>query len=70
MKRTAYIVKVRCMYNGADTTKLLYLKAESEALDTMRRYVPKHERNGIRIIETRPATMDEMKAHAEACALI
>lgn len=70
MKRTPFIVKVRCIYNGADTTRLLYLKTEADAHETMKRYVPKRERNALRVLETRPATEAEIKEHKERMVAI
>lgn len=66
-KRVPYIVKVRCILNGADTTKLLYLLDQIDALGTMRRYVPKRERQHIRLLACRHATEDEVRAHVAAC---
>lgn len=49
--RQAYSVTVRCYLNGADTTKLkLWLRSPDDALAAMRRYVPLHERNALRLI--------------------
>lgn len=69
IKRAPHIVKVRCLFNGADTSKLLYLKSESDALETMRRYVPKNERTAIRLIDCRLATQDEITDHVAQCRI-
>lgn len=68
-RRVPHIVKVRCTFNGADTTKLLYLNSESDAVETMRRYVPRNERNAIRLIECRPATQAEITDHVAQCQI-
>lgn len=52
-KRIAYLIKVRCILNGADTSARLFLPADSTdhaALDAMRKYVPKQERNSLRLL--------------------
>lgn len=69
-KRTPFVVKVRCMFNGADTTRLLYLKAEADAHETMKRYVPRAERNALRVLETRPATEAEINEHKARMAAL
>lgn len=64
-KRTPFIITVRCTLNGADTTSLLYLRdpVPVEGLEAMKRRVPKHERNSLRIVECREATAPEIFAH-------
>lgn len=51
--RKAYVVRVRCILNGADTTKRLWLPEGlegHEVLARMRKYVPSNERNHIRLL--------------------
>lgn len=66
-KRLAFLMAVRCIWNGADTFKRLWLAEDitaTEALEKMRRYVPQHERNGLRLLsmmvdadQTRPSAV-------------
>lgn len=63
MKRIPHLIQVRCRFNGAETTALLYLKRKSDALAVMRRYVPQRERDAIRLMYCRPATDNEVLAH-------
>jgi len=49
-KRKAYIVKVRCILNGADTTKRLWLLDTHGVLEVMRRYVPRAEAKSLRLL--------------------
>lgn len=55
-KRTPFVVKARCILNGADTTALIFLKAAADAHDAMKRRVPPREREHLRIVECREAT--------------
>lgn len=62
-KRTPFVITVRCILNGADTTSLLYLHGPADAHVAMKRRVPKHERESLRVVECREATMPEIFAH-------
>lgn len=51
--RKAFTVKVRCTLNGADTTVRLWLPEDIGPIEAKRRasrYVPRHERNSLRLL--------------------
>lgn len=62
-KRTPFIITVRCIYNGADTTALLFLYSASEAHNAMKPRVPRAERNALRVVVVRDATKEEVFAY-------
>lgn len=67
-KRKAYRVQLRRIYTGCDYFKTLFLASPADALDRASRYVPRVERNGLRLVACTELTDDETEAFRQGVA--
>lgn len=70
MKRTAYNIRVRRMVTGTDYSALLFLRSPQDALTAMKRYIPREERNWLRVVYCDPATVEQIAAHKARLATL
>lgn len=70
MKRTAYNVKVRRMVTGCDYSALLFLRSPQDALNAMMGYIPRAERNWLRVVYCDPATDEQIAVHKSRLATL
>lgn len=69
-KRIPMMVTTRCMLNGAEMKIVLYLRPDQDPVAIARKYWPRREREFVRGIVSRTATVDEIEAHKARIAAI